>query len=110
MAFHRWGHCRRDRDRRALVRVGPAQVRRLVVEKVQDRAASTGHQPDTAFEILTAVVRLSADEASRLIAAKGLARFNWRAMAQIDVLRELLKNEKDVDVASALNKALAVKK
>ena len=31
-------------------------------------------------------------------------------MAQIDVLRELLKNEKDVDVASALNKALAVKK
>lgn len=86
------------------------EVRRLVVEKVQDRAASTGHQPDTAFEILTAVVRLSADEASRLIAAKGLARLNWRAMAQIDVLRELLKNEKDVDVASALNKALAVKK
>ena len=86
------------------------EVRRIVVEKVQDRAASTGHQPDTAFEILTAVVRLSADEASRLIAAKGLARLNWRAPAQIDVLRELLKNEKDVDVASALNKALAVKK
>ena len=86
------------------------EVRRIVVEKVQDRAASTGHQPDTAFEILTAVVRLSADEASRLIAAKGLARLNWRAADQIDVLRELLKNEKDVDVASALNKALAVKK
>ncbi len=58
------------------------------------------------FEILTAAMKGEAEAATKLIAAKGLARFKWGAPAQLDVLRGLLKAEPDAEIKKLLQSAI----
>lgn len=84
----------------------PKAVRQIMVERVVDVANNAGIKPDFTFEMLMGVVRSGTDAGTRLLAAKGIARFKWREPAQREALHKLLEGESDAEVRKSLQAAL----
>ncbi len=85
----------------------PKTVRRTVIEKVVKTAENAGVKPDFTFDILLTVLRTAGDDGVRLQAAEGCGRLvKGISGPQLDTVIELLKNERNADVAKALQTAI----
>ena len=92
----------------------PLTVRMMALDRL-GKAVQLSAKYDPAFDVLADVFKSEPEKLLRLLIAQSLAPLPRQygkpfSPAQLEVLRDLLKNERDVDVASALSKALAVKK
>lgn len=85
----------------------PKTVRRTVVGKVIKVAENAGVRPDFTFDILLAVLRQDTDDGVRLQAAQGcVSLVRGISGPQLDTVFELLKDERNADVAKALQAAI----